>query len=460
MKRIILTISGGMLETKKPNIKIRQKIRYLNYGLLGLSTLLKHTCDFDILMFQGEYDHPIDTLRKIISCGINISTDCYCVLLSIPSFYSVSWCKEFCKLIKENFGTRIIVGGRWVVDNHVDWVKETLVHIDNVVTGFGEYALVNMFSDRKITNDDLDGSKKCFDWFDYSLLFDYKKYQPCIEVSRGCGSGCMFCADKVNKRTPNKDILLISNELDNINRLYNHEKYSVYFQAPHFIFENPWTDNLCKMLTFRETSVSWRCTTRVESIKIDKLKKLKESGLKVLDIGLESASHTQLLAMQKTKAPKKYLEQAEKVLDECNKLGIWVKFNLLLYAGETYKTINETIDWITDRKELIKNISVSSLTYYNNMTSVNYFLELGASIPRQSHLVEQGYCNLNLSSEIDATAAQALAIEIPKLVSTQRDFYDVKKISYFEIGYSYDDFLNDLRECNLKELPFTIKNNI
>ena len=37
-----------------------------------------------------------------------------------------------------------------------------------------------------------------------------------------------------------------------------------------------------------------------------------------------------------------------------------------------------------------------------------------------------------------------------------KDFYDIKKISYFEIGYSYVDFLKDLKECNSKTLPFTI----
>lgn len=460
MKKIILTVSGGMLETKKTNIKIRQKIRYLNYGLLGLSTLLKHTCSIETYMFQGEYDLPNETLRKILDCGINISKDCICILLSIPSLYSVSWCKEFCKLVKENFDIKIIVGGRWVVDNRVDWIKNTLIYIDDVITGFGEKKIIDMFSTVRTTDDIYDGSKKCFDWLDYSLLHGYEKYQPCIEISRGCGSGCQFCADKTNKRTPNKEVSLISEELDNINKLYNHNDYSIYFQAPHFVFETKWIDNLCRMLADKETSTSWRCTTRVETIKIDKLKDLKQSGLRVIDIGLESASPKQLLAMHKTKDPKKYLDLAEKILIECNNLGIWVKFNLLLYAGETYNTVNETINWITNHKKLIKNVSVSSLTYYNNMASLKEFFDLGASIPKQSNLFECGYCNLNLSSEIDATVAQSLTIDIPKLISTQRDFYDIKKISYFEIGYTYFDFLKDLEECNLEMLPFAIEGDV
>jgi hypothetical protein len=45
------------------------------------------------------------------------------ILLSVPSYYSISWCAEFCRIIKEKYNKEIIVGGRWVVDNKTEWVK-------------------------------------------------------------------------------------------------------------------------------------------------------------------------------------------------------------------------------------------------------------------------------------------------------------------------------------------------
>lgn len=450
----ILAISAGMTETKKPYNLIRKRIRYLNYGLLGLATLIKHNCNRDIIMFQGEYSSPSELLSTINNAGINIANECEVILLSIPSSYSISWCKSFCKIIKDYYGTRVIVGGRWVVDNNENWIRENLIYIDQIITGFGEQAILQMFN---TTGNIYDGSKKCFEWFDYSILFEYEKYQPCIEISRGCGSGCQFCADSSNMRTKNKNVNLIYNELDILDTFY--DDYSLYLQAPHFIFEKQWVDDLSLVLEKRKSLRYWRCTTRVESVDIKKLPSLRQSGLKVIDIGLESASKRQLIKMHKTNDPDKYLSYAEKILDECWNNGIWVKFNILLYAGETYDTLSETIEWLKEHKSKIKDVSASGLVYYQNMGegSLNALIKEGASLANQQQLKECGFSSLNLSSEISARSAEQIAVEIPRIVANQRDFFDIKKISYFENGYTYPMFLEDLKKCDPAELPFRIE---
>lgn len=243
-------------------------------------------------------------------------------------------------------------------------------------------------------------------------------------------------------------------EIRYIESLY--DKFSIYFEAPHFIFEKEWTDAFCKAMQHRQKQFMWRCTTRVESVPLDQLAKLHETGLKVLDIGLESASRQQLINMKKTQKPDQYLALAEKILQECEKNDIWVKFNLLLYAGETYETIEETEKWLQSYKELIKDISVSSLVYYKNMKNISEILALGASIPSQQNIDRYGYVNLDLSPEIDFESACKYTISIPQKIANQRDFYDIKSISYFSSEYTYEQFKEDIRLCNREELPFSI----
>lgn len=450
--KTVIAISAGHDSTKKADSLIRKRIRYLNYGLLGLATILKHQGNIDIIVYQAD-SYSVEMLLDLIErSGINIAIDCECFLLSIPSYYSMSWCKRFCEIVKQMYQKTIIVGGRWVVDNHTDWVKKQLKYADLIIEGFGEQKLAQYF-DLPGWENIPDGSTKCFDWIDYKLLFDYKKYQPCIEISRGCGAGCQFCADKSNMRLRNKSIDIVMSELDYLDQIY--DRYSVYFEAPHFVFERSWVNQLCDSIRSRKRQFPWRCTSRVETVPNNLLGMMSDAGLKVLDIGLESASHQQLINMKKTKRPGQYLDLADKLLLTCAENNIWVKFNLLLYAGETFETINETVQWLVDRKELIKDVSVSSLVYYYNMDSILELQKLGASIPIGEDITQTGYVDLNLSDSINRDTAKKISIEIPKLIATQKDFYDIKAISYFEPDYTYSEYIKDLKSCNYLELPFS-----
>lgn len=449
----IIAISAGHDITKKGNNPIRNRIRYLNYGLLGLATILRHQGGLDITVFQAD-SFTVEQLIEVIEQeGIDIYNECECFLLSIPSYYSITWCMKFCEIVKLKYNKKIIVGGRWVVDHHTAWIQEKLKYVDTIIEGFGEKKLAEyfMFPGWESIND---GNTKCFDWLDYELLYDFKKYQPCIEISRGCGAGCQFCADKKHKRLRNKPVDIIMRELGHLDQMFG--AYSVYFEAPHFVFEQSWIDQLCENLQSRKHPFQWRCTSRVETVPIHKLAQMRETGLKVLDIGLESASKQQLVNMHKTFTPERYLDQAEKLLLACKENDIWVKFNLLLYAGETHATVDETVRWLNARRELIKDVSVSSLVYYYNMDSIFELQELGASIPNGSNIENLGYINLDLSPEIDHLEAHRISTQIPKYIANQKDFYEIKAISYFERDYTYSSFLEDLKKCDIAELPFII----
>ena len=452
-RKKIIAISAGQYDYKKTFDAIKRRIRYLNYGLLGLVTILHDELELDVVMVQGDNASPEEILRRIEKENIDISKDCDCFLLSIPSYYSITWCINFCKLVKERFNKKIIVGGRWVVDNNGEWVRSKLEHVDEIIEGFGEKKLAERFCPEKA---DLikDGSLRCFEHLNYELLLDYKLYQPSIEVSRGCGSGCAFCSDRGNKRLPNRSVQSIMRELDYLDKLYG--DYSVYLEAPHFHFNKEWCNEFVSEIKKRTKIVPWRCTTRVESVPLDMIEQLAESGLKILDIGLESASHTQLLKMKKTQNPEKYLEKALQILQECSKYGVWVKFNILLFAGETHKTAEETSKWLKTHKSLIKGVAVSSLVHYKGAGELSALLDDGASLPNGCDINNQGYVNLNLSDEIDSADAQNIALNISRLIMTQKDYYDIKSVSYFERGYTYEHFVRDISYCAPENMSFEV----
>ena len=452
MKKI-LAIAAGQETSRKGESTVRKKLKYLNFGLLGLVTLIDRYSDREIVMFQADAFSVEELIAEIEATGLDLIRDCDCVLLSIPSYHSISWCAKFCEYMKKNYGLKIIVGGRWVVDNHSAWIKEKLKYVDIVSEGFGERFAAEHFDfcgDKQL----FCGEKNCFPFVDYTLLHNYQEYHPNIEISRGCGSGCHFCADRNTPRLPDKSVELVMNELNFLDRIYN--DYTVYLTAPHFVFDPKWIDLFHGMMLNRNYQIPWRCTSRVESIPLNQLGVLRESGLKIIDVGLESASPTQLTRMHKTANPQKYLERASALLKACKENGIWVKLNILLYAGETTETVHETMRWLLLHKNYIKDISAGSLVYYHNMDNLSELEQLGASIAEGDDFQDNGFAILNLSPDISKERAAQLCREIPQLIANQRDFYDMKSFSYYPSSYSYEQFLQDAKSCDPNDLPFYI----
>ena len=398
----IIAISAGREFYKDKGEPFANDIAYLNYGLLGLCTML-YEHGLDVEMYHG-YEGPLP--------------DCSHILLSIPSNYSLSWCEKFCETVPP--GPILIVGGRWVVDGNVEWLKQKMPRVDMFIEGFGESKIASLFG-----FDMPDGSTQCFPHLEYPLLHNYLLYQPIIEVSRGCGSGCMFCADRCNKRLSNKSVPQIITEMNYLDSLYGND-YKLYFEAPHFIFEKEWVDSYYSAVIHRHRVVPWRCTSRVETVPISdvELSKLARSGLKIIDVGLESASPTQLMRMHKSRHPDEYLKKADLLLRQCHKYGIWIKLNILLYVGETHDTLRETENWLLERKELIKGISCANFMVYRNSNTTDI------SIADKEKFDKYGFSGVNLSSEIDLQEALYLCHSLTEKLTSLKDYYDLKEHSY------------------------------
>jgi hypothetical protein len=163
--------------------------------------------------------------------------------------------------------------------------------------------------------------------------------------------------------------------------------------------------------------------------------------------------------MNKTRASDIYLKKASALLQACKSAGIWAKVNVLLYAGETASTLQETLDWLDVHRECIKGVSVNPLVVYGASAESDEYLDslrtLGAVPIDETDLAHNGYASLHLSRSIDYETAQHLSIDISKRYMRKIDYFDLKSFSYFSRRLTYEAFQRVIADCPDRDLPFT-----
>ena len=109
MEETILAIAAGLILPKKDFKILSKRNQYLNYSLLGLATILSKK--YRVIVFQGDFIEPSQFI-ELLHKNYDLANLRYPVLLSIPSYYALPWCKEVCKILKNEYNTKIIAGGK------------------------------------------------------------------------------------------------------------------------------------------------------------------------------------------------------------------------------------------------------------------------------------------------------------------------------------------------------------
>ncbi|WP_439845411.1 B12-binding domain-containing radical SAM protein [Aeromonas veronii] len=432
-------ISAGQKDVKKsPNI-INKKNLYLNYGLLGLASIAKRS-GFNPILLHGNFSSPDDFLNECITLGIGYTKKP--VFISMPSFYALSWLKEFTEKLKSKFpSTHLILGGRWVIDGQSELLHKELPVVSSIIDGLGDKAIIEILN--------INESQPSYPCLDYTVLHRRHLYQAAIEVSRGCGQGCSFCQERNEKLLAPKDPKIIIEEAKNILLHDNLNKMNIYFEASLFQPNAAWTKKLIEQQNNNSCFFDWRAESRVDKFRTEIIPLLAKSGLKVLDLGLESASPVQLERMGKTSRPEEYLGRASDLLYALNESGIHVKVNILLFAGENKFTIRETYNWLEAHKKLIKGVSVGPVIAFGWDDNKKDFLKRLSSFGADALPTKQiGITHLNLSKEITYHDSLRISKEISKSFMTADDYYYLKSFSYFPRDYTHIDFMNDVDQEN------------
>lgn len=73
-KKIILSIAAGQEVSRKGENIVRRRLKYLNFGLLGLSSLIDQYSEYDVRMFQADNLMIQELIIEIESTGMHYAS--------------------------------------------------------------------------------------------------------------------------------------------------------------------------------------------------------------------------------------------------------------------------------------------------------------------------------------------------------------------------------------------------
>lgn len=196
-----------------------------------------------------------------------------------------------------------------------------------------------------------------------SLLFHFPgfreknlKIAPLIS-SRGCNGNCSFCCNRAywgKQRYVNLEFL--RNQLD-----YYYAKGIVFFD----VYDDNFTENknlvyeFAKYILDNNMDIHWWCSSRVDSVDIDLLKKMKQAGCFMISYGMESGSQLILNNIKKGIKTDRIITAGELA----KKVDLDFRVTISIgHIGENIETIQETINLLNYLKP--KQIALFILKVY------------------------------------------------------------------------------------------------
>ncbi len=190
-------------------------------------------------------------------------------------------------------------------------------------------------------------------------IYDYPQGPVAtLAASRGCPFLCKFCdtstfGAKVRANSPRR----VFQMMQHLQKHYGIRH--IQFVDDLFLASRLRTLELCDLLIENRLPVSWSCTARVDTVKPDVLKRMRQAGCWEISFGLESGSNELLQKMDKAAR----VEISEQAINWTAQAGIRCKGLFMLgFPGENERTIAQTKAFI--RRLPMTTMNLSKFTPY------------------------------------------------------------------------------------------------
>jgi radical SAM superfamily enzyme YgiQ (UPF0313 family) len=178
--------------------------------------------------------------------------------------------------------------------------------------------------------------------FSYFPSLPKRPFFPVLS-SRGCPYNCGFCPYVVGQgdKWRTRSIDSVISEIKYLREKYNAR--SILFRDPIFTMKMERAAEIAERIMKDVSGIEWSCETRLDKLTPDLIDLMYKSGLRSINIGIESYNNEIL-----ERAGKKTIdhEYQEKIISHMNRLGIRVAgFYIIGLLDDTKESIARTIDY-------------------------------------------------------------------------------------------------------------------
>ena len=347
----------------------------------------------------NDSSHPV--WQEILTVLKNFQPHIVGITAMTPKMASVLKTATLCKVYKDHI--RIIIGGP-----HATIKPDELLQyrdIDYVIRGEGEISILDLLQalekkDSKMLeqvsglsyrkngiffHNPLGEVWRNIDTLPFpsrGLLLHPENFLPedlaIIMTSRGCPFGCTFCYKEMfGKKIRYRSIDNVLKEMKYVIKKYNAKQFA--FKDDSFTINNNRVIEFCDKLHAQGIRINWECTTRVDLIDEDLLKKMMSAGCNMIKVGVESGSEKILQSINKGFS----LEKVKSAAQLFNRSGIsWTAFFMVGLPDETEEDIFKTLKFMKEIKPIYASIGVYEA--YPGTELFELGIELGLVNPSMS----------------------------------------------------------------------------